>query len=600
MTVIQRIVVTAVLWNLCVLRAFAQAPSPQEAFDQLVAAHSAIAGENAEVQRTELVAHWVESNDWQPLSLKDKAWLHAQLLALDQVDRTSFSVRWTGSIVAPATREYVFRQHCLPGAYGGTLKLWINSQLVLDTTATPQRLGIGPQLAPPAEGAYRSQAVNLVAGEAVSFQVDYVYHDEFSEFVDASHQWRFPLPLLLWEAKGVEPQIVPRSVFAPPVDFETEEVSGLQAEYFNDPEFSASVGAFWEPGVQAIWNKRPVLPRYKHAQEDILAAIRDQIVSPVGVADGEAAAYVQQAFGGALPGLSSADRQMAIESMAAEASLLPHLTPAVVSSWMPHISAIPKPVSIELLTSWSEFFEVPPSRMAVSGGLGPNSYAAANYKNYRAIGLWLNGPQWPLAEQLVAEHLKNENGACNLLIAYITSFSARYEHSPRLVLEPITESLNDESLSPDVRASWLVARGFASELYIGGLPKPSLALPYMQEAMLTTEGSELRFKLLQEIVSRLASTAQTAEALSFLDAHAVEFQDPSQQATVGELRNRISELAEHFESERTAGVQRQADRARETHLAILQRRRDAAMAREDNDAAGVYQQRIDEEESDSP
>ena len=127
---IRRVVVIACLhFAISAETLIAQQPPLDAAFEQLVQSHAALVSSGQpESKQAELVAGWVQTQDWRTLPFGDQAWLHAKLLTDDQLDRSAFSVRWTGFVTSPATDNYLFTQHSLTGAYGGTLKLSVDGR----------------------------------------------------------------------------------------------------------------------------------------------------------------------------------------------------------------------------------------------------------------------------------------------------------------------------------------------------------------------------------------------------------------------------------------------------------------------------------------
>lgn len=584
-------IVVVVMW--CVNDPSGVIAQGTSSFDQLVQSYDAlVTAKSPEVERVDLVANWVQANDWRSLALANQAWLHAKLLAVDQVNPSSFAVRFTGFITAPANGVYTFVQHQLPSAYGGTLKLVVDGKVILDTTSVPRRLGWGPELAPPAVGAYRSQAVELVAGRAMPIEVDFVYQDEFPRIEDRSAQWRFPLALLLWESGGGTARIVPREALTPPGDFANSGNHGLRADYFKDAKLSTPAGSFLEPGVELMWNQRAVLPRHKSLQELILSELRSRITSPTAIPVDEAAIFVRQCIGQVLPGLCAEDRDLAMRNLSVQVPLVQQIEPATFASWMPQVAMLPSLVHVDVLTAWSNYYVVPPPRIAPHIGYGPGSYAAANYGSYRLAGLWFVGPGWPAAEVLIDKHLQRSDGSCNLLIDYIVSFGARYERVRAPIFKVLEAHVTDNSLSADARVTWLMAKGYARELFIGGLPKPDLAIASLEEAQLIAESAEVKFRLFEEIVPRLAAIGQTTKALEMVNAYGQSSKDAAQQEVIGRLRTEVTALADYYRSEQLHAEERQANTSRAIRIKELRYRLDSASKNGDTELVNHYRQAL--------
>jgi uncharacterized delta-60 repeat protein len=102
-----------------------------------------------------------------------------------RMDADTFSVRWTGQILAPTTGRYTFYTTSDDGA-----RLTINGQRIID------------KLVPQASTEW-SGSIDLVAGQKYSFTMEY-----FDRYGGA-------LAKLQWAGPGISKQVVPQSAFSP-------------------------------------------------------------------------------------------------------------------------------------------------------------------------------------------------------------------------------------------------------------------------------------------------------------------------------------------------------------------------------------------------
>ncbi|WP_163998939.1 PA14 domain-containing protein [Pyxidicoccus caerfyrddinensis] len=128
----------------------------------------------------------------------------------------TFSARWTGEVVAPATGSYVFQVVADDG-----IRLWVNNQLLVD------------QWIPQVPTAYTA-TISLTAGQHYPIRM---------EFFD---QGNISVARLLWTPPGATTAVViPSTQLHPP----GSTANGLLGEYFDDVDFTSSDCNTWTPPV---------------------------------------------------------------------------------------------------------------------------------------------------------------------------------------------------------------------------------------------------------------------------------------------------------------------------------------------------------------
>ncbi|MDR0610008.1 MAG: hypothetical protein LBG58_07860, partial [Planctomycetaceae bacterium] len=64
--------------------------------------------QSAERDKSRSVETWVKRNSWRDLPVQEQMWLAEAMTGPDQIDKRSFSVRWTGQLNVPANGRYTF------------------------------------------------------------------------------------------------------------------------------------------------------------------------------------------------------------------------------------------------------------------------------------------------------------------------------------------------------------------------------------------------------------------------------------------------------------------------------------------------------------
>ena len=184
-------------------------------------------------------AAWMANNDWTTLSPVEKSYL-AEFLARIRstgicypIRYNEFSVRWSGTIKAPAAGNYRLGQlrHI---QRDGSCRIKVDGQTVLDTFADQ------PELADPA---CWSEPVALSPQKSLPIQIEYSFSIEklLQQQEQQFHLRPYPMMTLLWESQGTGQQLVPTSALAPLREVANGATQGLHGTYFNGPTFSEQV-----------------------------------------------------------------------------------------------------------------------------------------------------------------------------------------------------------------------------------------------------------------------------------------------------------------------------------------------------------------------
>ena len=454
-------------------------------------------------ERSKLFGDWMDANDWDSLPLTDQLDLLGRM-DVDQVDAKKFSARWTGSLQAPASEQYIFEQLRQYEA-DGAMKVWIDGNRVLDSS--DQEGG---------EKMYRSQPVALQAGQSVPVKIELVFdRDSMTKSNSVYGNRRFPLALLMWESESVEQQVIPAAAFTPPAGFAAEGAAGLKGEYFTDLEFGGESVTRLDPGLQMVWRGTAVCSLYEQKQSEVVGSCLRSITRSAGLAELESEEQVR-VVKEMLPRLgnrvSCAQRVELVEYLSSQTDLLADLKPDAINNLLGFTYMLPIQSHLELLGKWGELRDVAVCRAGKYPSWGWGYYNTFNHSALGSIGHLFWGPQEDDAQWLQENYLAKKDGSCNLTVAYTLAFSARFGNWEVKYTNHLDEILADETLIGDRRAGWLLARAFAAEIAITEAPRPSYALPFLEEAYLAAESNEMKFRAFQEQVNRLISLDQGEEA----------------------------------------------------------------------------------------
>jgi hypothetical protein len=604
--------------------------SPLEtAFEQLVQNHAALVnGDQPEPKQVELVAQWVEKNDWRSLGTRELSWLYVALDA-EQLDPNHFSARWTGTIQAPVTANFTIEQRRQFHA-DGALRVTIGGQVVLDTwdAATTQRKS-GDFSAAVDDQRYRSQPVALTAGQPLELQVEYMFDKDRMVANDTIAKRLFPMVILEWQANGVPKQIIPDSAYTT-----ASGEPGLTGEYFSDLEFKALVGRRIDSGLQMIWYRKAVYSSQHQTQSEILARCwplvrdnsyldsntdlsatdRDPYLSEVPLHERQA--FLTEVAERLLRGVPASSRRELVQLLAARSEQLATLSPYVVAETLSASFPVLDVSAIrDLLDSWSKVRQPAAPRVGIYPRTGAVHFATEAYEPYRDIGSLLAGPRGDALRAFIEAGLVHEDGSPNLTLIYCAAFALLAEQriihvSPRTVLDSAAVQLRadfvdavEKGLSKDAQAedrlvNWLFAKAYLQEVFAAQVPRPWLGLETLEEAYLHAEDPNVRFRVVQELVGRLISLDRSLDALQWLQG--TRFSNPAQQVWVSEMQAKAGEMAQYYENYRVTAAEEQRAASHASYLAELRRRIQEAADRGDEFEVTSIRQLIAELENQAP
>ena len=500
---------------------------------------------------------WMQANDWEPLETQHLYNLFGFVNA-DAIDRRRFSARWSGSITAPQTDDYVFRQARVYLGDDSRLKIWIDGTLVLDSSNGENN-----------PDAFSSAPVHFTGGQPVSFQAELVHDTKEIEYGASA-----PMALITWESDTIDQQLIPASAFTPPDDFVAQGSVGLKGEYFSDTNFANLSITRLDPTLDMVWSWDPAAPVEADAAQEVFAVIVGRLLDDAymnqiaGESDEVVAIEFDRNLWRIAYRMSATERLELISVLMRNPAVLSRLSPEAVGRLFRALYMLPGDSQLDLIGEWALARPQPRCLAGWFPGWGDGGYQKLNTDFYWAIGHMLQGPYAEDVQYLWDNHLIRPDGECNLPVANATAFAAHNNEQGEELLARIKERIDDTSLSGDQVATWYIARAFAKGALTSRL-QPLRGLPDLQGALISSDSDDYAFWALQEMVARLSSLNKCDRAKELIELHSDQFNLPSQQATMAQWIVEADGLEATYTSQEAAG----AEEAQLDYLAELKRRR---------------------------
>ena len=529
---------------------FAQTRSEETPLDHLKSSLSQLqqAPEAAEASplarekaRTSSIDSWVKKNTWQELSFSEQLWLCNQMSSADLIDKNAFSARWTGTLRVPASGTYQFSNFQGPGAEG-IMKLWLNNQLVLDSSP---KSAIIEENTLDADVNEKQPGILLTAGEAIEFRLDYI-REPVERIPGIFRLAGYPAAVLFWESEVVEKQVVPKIAFTLPGVFDRTEQQGLRGEYFADTALTNSIVTRLDSAIDFLWDAGPIHTEYRETQREILTANLSKIAAPgflAALASEDAQTFIEDQLPAILPLLTASERVAAVQVLLEQPELLKSLTFPQMTGALRWLSLLPESqVSIDLLVRWSEVLPTPVMQPAFFPGRGEGGYMSTNIEPYFRLSLqFLDGNVEEKLTEL-ASHATREDGSCNVTLLYVLCCVSRSIDRRDVVLELLDEPVHNENLPPDIRATWFIAEAFAVESLFDFDFRPGNGLGPLSEALELDCSPEILFWVVQEMAARYIAMDKTEEAKSLILSVRDQFSDPAQSEVLDQILQKGDEV----------------------------------------------------------
>lgn len=458
--------------------------------------------------RANMASQWLRRKS--DASWREQIDLLPMLHGYDQVDKRRMSVRWTGRISVPANGQYVFEQ-LRTFRTNGTMKLWVDDVLVMES-------GGNETDAEPNEGelSFRSSPVALRAGVPAAFKLEYV-HDMRNVKLDPLRPMGLPVAVLMWESDVLEKQIVPKEAFSQEGGQTGKAQAGLKGEYFADASFGRKVGERTDAAIEFIWDQGTVFNDFVATRRSLVKANLSRVTDVNflnSLSDEDAESFAKTGIVHLLSVMSAPQRMALIEAVSTQPRILKAIPTPVLADQLQIIYMLPDGLSTGFLLKWAEACDPPVFEPGTLIG-GRGTYVLRNLHAYRRIGKLFGSLEQ--AEEAIADQLENEDGSCNLGLAYVLISASRENNTVAGMLHRIAEALANADISGDARATWHLAKAFALETVVVPVVRPNRALPDLRLALQAAQSDELRARIVMEIVARqltLGEIEQAKEALS--------------------------------------------------------------------------------------
>jgi len=586
------ILLTAVMLSVPPVFAQTKRADAEKLYQQLRQSFQQLLGTNpqaAEREKIRSIETWLQRNDWQELSVKDQAWLCDTISGPDQIDKRAFSVRWTGTIRVPATGSYSFAQLAMPGAEG-YFKLWINDQLILDNATESENEDDDAAV----QKSQQSEAVPLTAGTPASFRLEYV-RTPVKPMPGVMRLPGFPAAVLAWQSEVLEQQVVPTGVFFTATDPQP----GLTGEYFADTTFTKRVVVRIDPNIDFMWDVGRVATEYRGSQREIVSQAVTNITAPgfLNTLDADDAKdFIQEQLPVLFGTMTASERIAVLQVVTEKPELLKLMTFTQMSGALRWYSMLSdKAPAVDLLVKWSQTTVPPLTQPGFAPGRSPGGYLTQNVEPYFRLARLFTGDDIDQVIELLLEHVANEDGSCNLTLAYVLSCVCRIAGKPKIMADLTDAHLlgEDNEQNPgDIQAGWFIAEAFKYETVYSNEFKPGAGIRPIEKGLEVVQSPEMRFRLIGELVSRLVALDRSDEARSLVMSVRDQFADEDKQVQMDAWLVTGEEVKKYYTDIRIAKAEEADTFVMDEYAAELKRRADIAEQRGEQVSLQRYQKSI--------
>jgi hypothetical protein len=542
----------------------------------------------------------------------------------DQIDKRSFSVRWTGQLNVPANGRYTFSPFTSIGA-DGVMKLWINDQLILDTNISvsddfetipektiPAKMKsettLGTKATKETKQLQNTQpeektvtpngSVILTAGKPADFRLEYV-RVSVPIKPGAARLPSYPSAVLAWQSEVIERQVVPSGVFTPPQDLAKEVKQGLKGEYFSDTTFQKRVALRVDPNVDFIWDVGRVVTEHRTTQREIISETITKLTSPGflnSLQPAEAKELIQKQLPPLMGILSASERVTIFKAIGDNPNLLQYLTfPQLAGAIRWYAAQSDANLAIDLLVKWSKTSTPPMSQPGFIPGRSPGGYLNLNIEPYFRLARLFIGDEVDQKITILSDNVTNDNGTCNLTVAYVLSCVCRLAGKPKIMADLTDSHLIGEEAEKqpgDIRASWFLAEAFKYETVYSSDFRPGTGIAAIERALESAESPAMRFRVIAELVARLIALDRSDEARSLIMSIRDQYSDEEQQKQFDAWLTKGDEIKAFYAKIRTEETEAADTFAADQYVLELKRRAVVAEQRGEKRTLDRYQKSI--------
>jgi hypothetical protein len=560
-----------------------------------------------EREKARSVETWVKRNSWRELHVREQAWLVESMTGPDQIDKRSFSIRWTGLLDVPANGRYTFSSFTPTGA-DGIMKLWLNDQLIIDTSITSSnesnpvpRLSQTTDINNQPKTKMPIGAISLTVGKPANIKIEYTRTPSAKNREEARRVASYPSAILAWQSDVIERQIIPPSAFIPPKDVEKDAKQGLKGEYFADKNFTKRVAVRVDPNIDFIWDIGRIATEYRDSQREIVSATVSKIITPgylTSLETSEAKEFVQEQLPKLFAVMSASERVSVIKALSEQQELIKLLTfqqmSGILRWYVAHESA---ENAIDILIKWSKNANTPVAKPGFIPGRSPGGYLTQNVEPYHRLARSFLGNDKEKNIEILSANIANEDGSCNLPIAYVLVCVCRATNNTKILADITDSKLYGEAakkLSGDTKATWRILEAFKYESAYGNEFQPGIGITPIEKAIEEAESPELRFRITAELVARLIASDRSDEAQSLVMSIRDQFPDETKQNAFDSWLESGNTVKKYYEKLREETTEEQDQFIIEVYSNEIKKRAETAEKQGDKKLLNRYRNSIAE------
>jgi hypothetical protein len=294
--------------------------------------------------------------------------------------------------------------------------------------------------------------------------------------------------------------------------------------------------------------------------------------------------------------MSATERVAVLQAVAEQPELLKLLSFSQMAGAMRWLSTLPDQApAIDLLVKWSKTSMPPIAHPGFAPGRSPGGYLQQNVEPYFRLARVFLGDNVDTTIEMLSEHVANEDGSCNLTLAYVLCCVCRMSDNHKIMGELTDAQLlgeENEKKPGDIRASWFLAEAFKFETVYGSEFMPGAGIKPIEKALEIAENEELRFRLTGELTARLIAVDRSDEARSMVMSVRDQFADESKQQQMDAWLVRGDEVKKYYEELRASKTEEADTFVSEQYTKELKRRSAAAEKFGDTKSVQRYQKTI--------
>jgi hypothetical protein len=294
--------------------------------------------------------------------------------------------------------------------------------------------------------------------------------------------------------------------------------------------------------------------------------------------------------------LSASERVTVFKAIGDNPKLLQYLTfPQVAGAIRWYATQADANLAIDFLVKWSKTSSPPQSQPGFVPGRSPGGYLNLNIEPYFRLARLFVGDDVDKKIEILSDNITNEDGTCNLTIAYVLSCVCRLAGKPKVMADLTDAHLLGEEAEKqpgDIRASWFLAEAFKYETIYSSDFRPGVGIVPIEKALEVAESPIIRFRVIAELVARLIALDRSDEARSLIMSIRDQYPDEAQQTQFDAWLAKGDEIKAFYAKIRTDEAEAADTFAADQYVLELKRRAVIAEQRGEKRTLDRYQKSI--------